>query len=137
MKKIIVLGGGAAGWLTALYLNKIFKDTEVKLIESEKIGILGAGEGSTPQLVNFLNYLQIDVNDLLKETKGTIKNGINFENWNGDNKKYFHGFSTKNYLNNFTIKNLFNEECFIHYLNNCVSKNYELDFFINHSNSII
>jgi tryptophan halogenase len=127
MQKIIVLGGGAAGWLTALYLNKIYKNTEVKLIESEKIGILGAGEGSTPQLVNFLKYLEIDINDLLKETKGTIKNGINFENWNGDGTKYFHGFATNNHLNNFKVENLFTEGCFTHYLNNCISKNYELD----------
>ena len=90
-KKIIVLGGGAAGWLTALYLNKVFKKTEIKLIESERIGILGAGEGSTPQLVNFLNYLNIDVLDLIRKTKGTIKNGINifFRIYFIDNRLYF------------------------------------------------
>ena len=128
-KKIIVLGGGAAGWLTALYLNKVFKKTEIKLIESERIGILGAGEGSTPQLVNFLNYLNIDVLDLIRKTKGTIKNGINFYNWNGDEKKYFHGFGSLNNLNNFEVKNLFNNGCYIQYLNNCISNNLNLDHF--------
>ena len=129
MKKIIVLGGGAAGWLTALYLNKVFKNTTIQLIESEKIGILGAGEGSTPQLVNFLNYLNVDVLDLIRKTKGTIKNGINFENWNGDDKKYFHGFGSLNEFNNFEVKDLFNNGCFTQFINNCISNNLNLDEF--------
>jgi len=126
-KKLIVLGGGAAGWLTALYLKKVFKQHNIKLIESKKIGILGAGEGSTPHLINFLNYLEIDIKELLKETKGTIKNGINFENWNGDNKKYFHGFESLNFLNNFQVEELFTQDNYVSYLKNCISKNLDLD----------
>jgi len=129
MKKIIVLGGGAAGWLTALYIKKVFNNLEIKLIESEKIGILGAGEGSTPHLVNFLNYLDIDIKDLLNKTKGTIKNGINFENWNGDGKRYFHGFASKNQFNNFSVKNLFDNACYIQFLNNCISQNLDLNYY--------
>jgi len=128
-KKLIVLGGGAAGWLTALYLKKVFKQHNIKLIESKKIGILGAGEGSTPHLINFLNYLEIDIKELLKETKGTIKNGINFENWNGDNKKYFHGFESLNFLNNFQVEELFTQDNYVSYLKNCISKNLDLDNF--------
>jgi len=130
MKKIIVLGGGAAGWLSALFVKKIFPNIEVKLIESEKIGILGAGEGSTPHLVNFLKFLNIDIFNLIKETKGTIKHGINFENWNGDNKKYFHGFISLNELNNFKIKNSFTHDCFDKYLLDCVSKGYDLNQYL-------
>ena len=79
----------------------LFPENEIKLIESEKIGILGAGEGSTPHLISFLNFLNINIFDLIKKTKGTIKYGINFENWNGDNQKYFHNFSSHNKLNPF------------------------------------
>jgi tryptophan 7-halogenase len=127
MKKIIVLGGGAAGWLTSLFVKKIYPQNEVTLIESKKIGILGAGEGSTPHLVSFLNFLNINIFDLLSKTKGTLKYGINFENWNGDNKKYFHGFSSLNELNKFSVKNSFTHDCYDKYLIDCVSKNLNLN----------
>lgn len=88
-KKIVILGGGAAGWLTALFCQSSLKDHSITLIESSTIGILGAGEGTTPHMVDFLKLIQIDIKDLIKQTKGTIKNGISFENWNGDNKNTF------------------------------------------------
>ena len=92
LSKVAVVGGGAAGWLTALYINKISPGSDITLIESETIGILGAGEGSTPILTNFLEFLEINQKEFIKETNATHKLGIMFENWNGDNKKYFHGF---------------------------------------------
>jgi len=90
---IVILGGGTAGWLTALYADKYFNGSKIKLIESSKVGILGAGEGTTPQIMKTLKFLDIDPFDLIKKTGGSIKNGISFENWNGDGKKYFHGFT--------------------------------------------
>ena len=92
-KQIVVLGGGTAGWMTALYINKQYGNTaDVKLIESEEIGILGAGEGSVPLMVNFLQDLDLDVYEFLLETNATHKFGIIFENWNGDGKEYMHEF---------------------------------------------
>jgi tryptophan halogenase len=123
-KKLTILGGGTAGWLTALYLKKIFPKYNVILIESKKIGIIGVGEATTPNIVYFLQYLNIDILNLLKETKGAIKNGINFENWNGDNKKYFHGFFEN--LVNFSLPPIFESNCFSYYLNNLINK--KLDF---------
>ena len=130
MKKIIILGGGAAGWLTALFAKKVFPQNSIHLIESTKIGILGAGEGSTPHLINFFQYLDINVWDLISKTKGTIKFGINFENWNGDGKKYFHNFASHNRLDSFKIKNTFDEGCYQKYLINCCSKNLNLNEYL-------
>ena len=92
MKKVTIVGGGTAGWLTALYLNKILPELQVTLIESEAIGILGAGEGSVPTLVEFLKFLEIDENEFTKKTNATHKLGILFDNWNGDGRDYFHSF---------------------------------------------
>jgi tryptophan halogenase len=92
MKKVTIVGGGAAGWLTALYLNKILPESQVTLIESETIGILGAGEGSVPTLVEFLRFLEIDEKEFVVKTNATHKLGILFDNWNGDGKNYFHLF---------------------------------------------
>jgi tryptophan halogenase len=73
MKNIIVIGGGTAGWLTALSVNKFWKDASVTLIESSAIGILGAGEGSTPNFGAFLSLLEINQNDFFKRTGCTSK----------------------------------------------------------------
>jgi len=114
-KKFLVVGGGTAGWLTALYLTKTFPQHKVTLMESKPIGILGAGEGSTPHLTSFLRMLGVDINELIKETKGTIKQGISFENWNGDGEKYFHPFAVHNEYNEFSIDNLFGYGCYDYY----------------------
>ena len=120
MKKITVLGGGTAGWLTALFVKKVFPEAECQVIQSESIGIVGVGEASTPHLVNFLKYLDIDIIDLVKKTNGTIKNGIHFENWNGDNKSYFHNFSEN--VVDFKLAPLFNSDCYNFHLKNIVNQ---------------
>ena len=58
-KNIVIVGGGTAGWLTALFAKKAYKDSHVSLVESSDIGILGAGEGSTPYIMEFLKYLDM------------------------------------------------------------------------------
>jgi tryptophan halogenase len=95
IKNLTIVGGGTAGWITALYLNKILdSDTSITLIESDEIGIVGVGEGSTPSLVTMLSILNIDINEFILKTNSTHKLGIMFENWNGDDKNYFHSFGT-------------------------------------------
>jgi len=126
-KNIIILGGGSAGWLTALFAQRTFPNNSITLIESKKIGILGAGEGSTPHLPGFLKQLGINPLDLLIKTGGTIKQGISFENWNGDNKKYFHGFSELNQLGNYNINNIFGSDCSDYYLKHLIKNNLDFD----------
>jgi tryptophan halogenase len=92
-KNIVIVGGGTAGWLSALFAQKRFPDENVVVIESTKIGILGAGEGTVPMLVNLFNYLDITLEDLVTNTKSTIKNGIKFTNWSQDGGSYMHAFN--------------------------------------------
>lgn len=93
MKNIVILGGGTAGWLTALQVKQLYEKTRVVLIESSKVGILGAGEGSVPLLPAFLQSLNINLGEFKKECDATFKLGINFENWNGDGTNYLHPFA--------------------------------------------
>ena len=92
MFKCIVVGGGTAGWLSALYAQKYIPYVDITVIASSEIGILGAGEGTTPYFVNFLKEIDVPVDGVIKHAKGTFKNGIKFVNWNGDGKQYVHGF---------------------------------------------
>lgn len=126
--KLVIVGGGTAGWFTALLVKKIFKDASVTLIESKELGIVGVGEATTPHIPQFLKYLDFDISDILRETNGTIKNGIRFDNWNGDGKNYFHGFSDN--LSNWSIPDLYTEDCDDFFLKLLIAKNLPFDDYL-------
>jgi tryptophan halogenase len=119
-KNYVILGGGTAGWLSALFMKKTFPDSNVTVIQSKILGIVGVGEATTTHIVSFLRSLDIDPLDVIKKTSGTIKNGISFENWNGDGEKYFHAFADK--IVDFYIPNIFDSECTDFYLKNLIQK---------------
>ena len=88
MNKILIVGGGTAGLISALILKTRFKDKDVTVVKSDKIGIIGVGEGSTEHWKNLMDYVQIDLKELIKETDATLKLGVMFEGWT--EKPYFH-----------------------------------------------
>ncbi len=99
--KIVIVGGGTAGWIAATMLVKYSTDADVTVIESTKIGIIGAGEGSTGTLPWFIRDKWPDgsINEMefLRKTKGTLKLGIRLQNWKGDGSYMyspFHGSPT-------------------------------------------
>lgn len=86
--EIVVVGGGTAGWLAALMISKIKPEHTVTVIESSKIGIIGAGEGSTGSLTTIVQNEMFDLGcveeDFVKECDATLKLGIKHINWNKD-----------------------------------------------------
>lgn len=95
MKKLVILGGGTAGWMTANLLQKfLYPDYQIHLIESATVGAIGVGEGSTPHLKQFFDLLGINEKDWMHQCNATYKNGISFINWTEHLKqnRYFHPF---------------------------------------------
>jgi tryptophan halogenase len=90
IKKLIILGGGTSGLISALILKSKFSQLEIQIIKSKEIGIIGVGEGSTEHWTTFMKACGISINELIKETDATFKTGIKFVNWNGDDDYYFH-----------------------------------------------
>lgn len=80
-KKIAIVGGGSAGLISALILKTKFPSWDIDLIRSEKIGIIGVGEGSTEHWTTFMDYVGIHYFDLVRECDATFKSGIMFQNW--------------------------------------------------------
>jgi tryptophan halogenase len=92
MNKFVIIGGGTAGWLTALTLNKLLPYSDVTVVASDDIGILGAGEGVTPHFITLMDQLEIPADGIYKEAKAIEKTGITFTNWNNDGTSYSHPF---------------------------------------------
>ena len=107
MKKIVVLGGGTAGWLTALLVKEFYPQFDITVVESDAIGILGAGEGTVPHIVAVLDFLKIPVSALVRECSATLKTGIKFTNWHGDGTAYFHTFTGNDELEMWSLDNIF------------------------------
>ncbi|MGP9802965.1 tryptophan halogenase family protein [Rheinheimera sp. NSM] len=95
VKKVVIAGGGTAGWVAAAALSKRLKGLiEVVLVESEEIGTVGVGESTIPPVQLFHNLLGIDEQEFMRATDATFKLGISFENWGQIGDKYIHPFGT-------------------------------------------
>jgi tryptophan halogenase len=94
--KITIVGGGTAGYMSALQIQHKHPDWDITLIDSSKIGILGAGEGTTPVFADTLKRLGLPIEEFVQYTGATVKNGLMFIGWGKEKERYFHPFY--NYL---------------------------------------
>ena len=93
--KIVIVGGGTAGWLAALLISKIKPEHTVTCIESTKVGVVGVGESTTGALTTIIQNEMWDFGcneqDFIKECDATIKLGIKHIGWNEDPSKFYIG----------------------------------------------
>lgn len=98
-KRIVILGGGTAGWITANAFIRRWGSSgvDLTLIESPEIGTVGVGEGSTPRLKVFLDEIGVEESAWMPRCKATYKNGISFVNWSTKPgfERYFHPFASQ------------------------------------------
>lgn len=94
ISNITVVGGGSAGWMAAAALaTYLGKQASIRLVESEEIGIVGVGEASVPHIRRFnTQMLGIDEAEFVRRTQGTVKLGIEFQDWSRIGDRYTHGF---------------------------------------------
>ncbi len=93
VKRVVVAGGGTAGWMVAACLSKVLgKALDIKLVESDEIGTVGVGEATIPTLLTFHQLLDINEQEFMAATQATFKLGISFENWRDVGQDYIHSF---------------------------------------------
>ncbi len=95
-QKIVILGGGTAGWMAAnlMATHWIDKGIDITLVESPDIGTVGVGEGSTPPLKHFMETIGADEAEWMKACNATYKVGIDFRHWSTRPgfERYIHPF---------------------------------------------
>ncbi|WP_158970219.1 tryptophan halogenase family protein [Paraglaciecola sp. L3A3] len=94
INKLVILGGGTAGWMAAAMISKTLTKLDITLVESDQIGTIGVGEATIPSLHFFNDILGLNSTEFTKQTSGTFKLGIQFENWHKQDASYFHGFGS-------------------------------------------
>lgn len=98
--RLIVVGGGSAGWITASYINSVVNAKEqvvaITLVESPAVGRIGVGEATVPSIRETLSRIGISEKEFLKASDGTFKSAIGFKNWlHNEGETYFHPFDQR------------------------------------------
>ncbi|MEP5568390.1 MAG: tryptophan halogenase family protein [Halioglobus sp.] len=111
-EKILIVGGGTAGWMTALHMQDAWGDegVDICLIESSTIGTVGVGEGTTPRLREFFTRLNIPESEWMPPCNASYKCGISFPEWSTVEgyESYFHPFFANR---DKTYAQLFRDNC--------------------------
>lgn len=92
--RVVVLGGGTAGWMTAAGLRRLLPEADyaLTLVESDEIGTVGVGEAALPHIKIFNDMLGVDEAQFMRETRATFKLGIEFRGWDRPGEGYIHPF---------------------------------------------
>jgi tryptophan halogenase len=101
MKRLLIVGGGSAGWMTAAYLNGALNEggaspkVEITLLESPDIPRISVGEATIPSMRHLLSVVGIPEVDFMRATDATFKQSIKYQNWvHNDGSFYHHPFTS-------------------------------------------
>ena len=100
VKKIIIVGGGSAGWMSAATLKQCFPNKEITLIESPKIETIGVGESTIQQIKEWVHLLDINDKSFIPETDAILKLSIKFQDFYKKGEHFHYPFGEANYAGN-------------------------------------
>ena len=99
IRKIVIVGGGSAGWMAAaaLSVGTQREGCQIVLVESDEIGIVGVGESTVPAIRQFNRFLGIDENEFVSKTQATFKVAIEFVDWTRIGHSYFNPLAAQGF----------------------------------------
>ncbi len=94
LERVVIVGGGTAGWMAAAYLNRFLTRLKAKvvLVESPTLGTIGVGEATIPTLVHFVRLMNLDEDEFMRRCSATYKLAIRFDGWYRPDTTYWHPF---------------------------------------------
>lgn len=97
VEKIVIVGGGTAGWMSAAYLSKALPNVKITLVESSDIPTIGVGEATIATFTGFTSYLGIKESEWMPKCNGSYKYAIRFNDWYAKGEHYWHPFEGLTY----------------------------------------
>ena len=90
--KVLIVGGGSAGWMTAATLESQFPKWKISLIESKNISTVGVGESTLGKITHWMRLLKIDDKDFIKHVDGSYKLSIKFTDFYKKGESFHYPF---------------------------------------------
>jgi tryptophan 6-halogenase len=104
IEKVVIVGGGSAGWMTAAYLNKALGESlEISLVESASISTIGVGEATFSTIKLFFDFLGLDEREWMPKCNAAYKLAIKFVNWNAEKRHFYHPFQRYEAVEGFNL----------------------------------
>lgn len=123
LNKVVIVGGGTAGWMTAAYLKAAFADRiDITLVESGDVGAVGVGEATFSDIRHFFEFLGLKEKDWMPACNATYKLAVRFENWREPGHYFYHPFEQMRSVNGFPLTDWwlkqgptdrFDKDCFV------------------------
>ncbi|MFP3987282.1 tryptophan halogenase family protein [Streptomyces sp. E11-3] len=122
-EKVVIVGGGTAGWMTASYLKAAFGDrVSVTLVESGSIGTIGVGEATFSDIRHFFEFLDLKEEEWMPACNATYKLAVRFQDWRRPGHHFYHPFEQVRSVNGFPLTDWwlqsgqtdrFDKDCFV------------------------
>ncbi|GGQ17959.1 tryptophan halogenase family protein [Streptomyces roseolilacinus] len=123
LNRVVIVGGGTAGWMTASYLKAAFGDRiDITLVESGKVGTIGVGEATFSDIRHFFEFLGLKEEDWMPACNATYKLAVRFENWREPGHYFYHPFEQMRSVNGHPLADWwlqdgptdrFDKDCFV------------------------
>ena len=98
-KRLLLIGGGSAGWMTAAYVDAALnrggrRVVDVTLVESPDVPRIGVGEATVPSINHILAVIGLEEREFLRRVDGSFKQAIRYDNWlDNRGETYYHPFN--------------------------------------------
>ncbi|MFD3336888.1 tryptophan halogenase family protein [Streptomyces sp. NPDC058700] len=123
LNRVVIVGGGTAGWMTASYFKAAFGDRiDITLVESGTVGAVGVGEATFSDIRHFFEFLGLKEKDWMPACNATYKLAVRFENWREPGHYFYHPFEQMRSVNGFPLTDWwlkngptdrFDKDCFV------------------------